>query len=73
MHGLLIETVEPGSPADRAGLQPGQQLLEIDGTRLRDLIDYSWLASDEEAELTLANADGQLQTVLLEPDPGEPQ
>ncbi len=72
MHGLLIETVEPGSPADRAGLQPGQRLLEIDGTRLRDLIDYSWLASDEEAELTLANADGQLQTVLLEPDPGEP-
>lgn len=72
MHGLLIETVEPGSPADRAGLQPGQQLLEIDGTRLRDLIDYSWLASDEEAELTVAAADGTLQTVLLEPDPGEP-
>lgn len=72
MHGLLIETVEPGSPADRAGLQPGQRLLEIDGTRLRDLIDYSWLASDEAAELTLANADGQLQTVLLEPEPGEP-
>ena len=72
MHGLLIETVEPGSPADRAGLQPGQLLLEIDGTRLRDLIDYSWLASDEEAELTLADADGQLHSVLLEPEPGEP-
>ena len=72
MHGLLIETVEPGSPADRAGLQPGQRLLEIDGARLRDLIDYSWLASDEEAELTLSDADGQLQTVLLEPEPGEP-
>ena len=72
MHGLLIETVEPGSPADRAGLQPGQLLLEIDGTRLRDLIDYSWLASDEVAEFTLANSDGQLQTVLLEPEPGEP-
>lgn len=72
MHGLLIETVEPGSPADRAGLQPGQRLLEIDGTRLRDLIDYSWLASDEEAELTVAAADGAIQTVLLEPEPGEP-
>ena len=72
MQGLLIETVEPGSPADRAGVLPGQRLLEIDGTRLRDLIDYSWLASDEETELTLANTDGQLQTVLLEPEPGEP-
>lgn len=72
MHGLLIETVEAGSPADRAGLQPGQRLLEIDGARLRDLIDYSWLASDDEAELTVAAEDGTIQTVLLEPEPGEP-
>ncbi len=71
MHGLLIETVEPGSPADRAGLQPGQHLLKIDGTRLRDLIDYSWLASDEEADLTVATQDGTIRTVLLEPEPGE--
>lgn len=72
MHGLLIETVEPGSPADRAGLQPGQHLLKIDGTRLRDLIDYSWLASDEETDFTVATQDGTIQTVLLEPEPGEP-
>lgn len=72
MQGLLIETVEPGSPADRAGLLPGQRLLEIDGTRLRDLIDYSWLASDDPAELTIAAEDGSSRTVLLEPDPGEP-
>lgn len=72
MQGLLIETVEPGSPADRAGLLPGQRLLEIDGTRLRDLIDYSWLASDDPAELTIATEDGSSRIVLLEPDPGEP-
>jgi len=71
MQGLLIEAVVPGSPSDRAGLLPGQRLLAIDGNRLRDLIDYSWLASDDQAEFTLAASDGSIQTVLVEPEPGE--
>jgi putative radical SAM enzyme (TIGR03279 family) len=71
MQGLLIETVAPASPAGRAGLLPGQRLLAIDGNRLRDLIDYSWLASDDQAEFTLATHDGTIQTVLIEPEPGE--
>lgn len=72
MAGLVIETVLPGSPAERAGLLPGEQLLAIDGHRLRDLIDYTWLASDEEAELTLLDRSGIQRTVWLEPEPGEP-
>lgn len=72
MTGMLIETVLPGSPADRAGLLPGERLLAIDGHRLRDLIDYTWLASDDEAELTVANQHGEQRIVLLEPEPGEP-
>lgn len=72
MQGLLIETVQPGSPADRAGLLAGQRLLEIDDTRLRDLIDYSWLTSDEPAEFTIADLDGTITTVELDPEPGEP-
>jgi len=72
MQGLLIETVMPGSPADRAGLTPGERLLAIDDTGLRDLIDYSWLASDDEQELTVSDQSGSLRTVLLEPEPGEP-
>lgn len=72
MQGLLIESVMPGSPASRAGLSVGERLLTIDGTRLRDLIDYSWLATDDEQELTISNQSGSIRTVLLEPEPGEP-
>jgi len=72
MAGLLIETVAPGSPAERAGLQPGQSLLTIDGQPLRDLIDYAYLAFDDEAELTVIDAAGTQRTVQLEPEPGEP-
>lgn len=73
MHnGLLIETVAEGSPAARAGILPGQRLLAINGTRLRDLIDYSWLALDEPADFCIAAPDGTVREVALTPAPGEP-
>lgn len=71
MQGLLIEAVTPDSPASRAGLAAGERLLSIDGTRLRDLIDYSWLTSDDDQELTVTNQTGSIRTVLIEPEPGE--
>ena len=30
-HGIVIEGVEPGSPASSAGLKPGDVITEIDG------------------------------------------
>lgn len=72
MQGLLITAISPGSPAERAGLKPGQRLLAIDGSRLRDLIDYSWLIGDDELELIIAEPDGELHDVWLEAEPGEP-
>lgn len=72
MQGLLITSVSPGSPADQAGLTPGERLLAIDGMRLRDLIDYSWLTGDENIELTIANQEGNRRTALLQSEPGEP-
>ena len=71
MQGLLIESVLPGSPSDRAGLLAGERLLAIDDLNLRDLIDYSWLATDEQAEFILAGLDGAIRTVLLDPEQGE--
>lgn len=71
MNGLLIEQVEPGSPADRAGLLPGQRLLAISDAKINDLIDYSWHQPYEPAELKVAGLDGNSFTTLLEPDPGE--
>ncbi|MBA4372975.1 MAG: DUF512 domain-containing protein [Thermodesulfovibrio sp.] len=37
--GIEIEEVLPGSPADRAGLKPGDHLLEVNGHKLKDAID----------------------------------
>jgi putative radical SAM enzyme (TIGR03279 family) len=51
MYGWVREVV-PESPADRAGLQPGDLIRTINGNMIRDLIDYRFYVADE--ELTIA-------------------
>ena len=47
MYGWVREVV-PESPADRAGLQPGDLLRTINGHAVRDLVDYRFYVADEE-------------------------
>ncbi|RMH33591.1 MAG: DegQ family serine endoprotease [Nitrospirae bacterium] len=39
-EGVVLTDVEPGSPADRAGLRPGDRLLEINRKPLATISDY---------------------------------
>ncbi len=41
----VISGVEPGSPADRAGICPGDELLSINGETVIDFIDYQALTA----------------------------
>src|SRR5581483_9276075 len=47
MYGWVREVV-PESPADRAGLQPGDLIRTINGHALRDLVDFRFYVADEE-------------------------
>ena len=47
MYGWVREVV-PESPADRAGLQPGDLIRTINGHLVRDLVDYRFYVADEE-------------------------
>ena len=47
MYGWIREVV-PASPADRAGLQPGDLIKSINGHLVRDLVDYRFYVADEE-------------------------
>lgn len=51
LYGWVREVV-PDSPADLAGIQPGDLLKAINGQPVRDLVDYQFYASEE--ALTLA-------------------
>ena len=51
---LRIDFVQPGSPADQAGLQTGQQILDIDGSRPGTLPEFNRLiVKDRGQEATL--------------------
>jgi putative radical SAM enzyme (TIGR03279 family) len=46
MYGWVREVV-PDSPADQAGMQPGDLLHSINGQMVRDLVDYRFYQADE--------------------------
>jgi len=35
-HSRLVQSVEPGSPAEQAGMKPGDRIIRINGARLEE-------------------------------------
>ena len=65
-RGALVQTVESGKPADRAGVKPGDVVVAIDNKPIstnRDLIDYiSYLPVGSNVNITVIR-DGQRRTL----------
>lgn len=65
-----VVSVVPGSPADRAGIDVGDELLTVNGQTVRDVIQYRLLV--DEAEVTLSVRRGGLEfDVEITKDEGE--
>jgi putative radical SAM enzyme (TIGR03279 family) len=52
MYGWVREVI-PDSPADLAGVQPGDLLRSLNGQPIRDLVDYRFYQAEEELALVL--------------------
>lgn len=51
--GGLISTVDPGSPAERVGIIPGDRLLAIDDKPIKDIVGLRFLQTDSRLKLTV--------------------
>lgn len=64
--GARIESVEPKSPADRAGIKAGDELVSINGKPIHDVLDYKFYSYDRRLVVELAR-----KKVKIRKDEGE--
>lgn len=62
----LISGVRPGSLAEFAGIEPGDELLELDGRVLRDAVDYQFYQAADEVQVHIRKANGLEELLVFE-------
>ncbi len=63
--------IEPNSPAARAGLEPGDEIVTVNGEVPRDVIRWQILTDDADVRLAVTR-DEQRFDVVVQKQPGEP-
>ena len=58
MCAHVISDVIKDSPAEKAGLKPGERLVSINGEVIEDIFDYQYLGIGEKLTLSLESEDG---------------
>jgi len=72
VSGIQVKSVLAGSVAQRAGVSPGDELLAVDGWRMRRLDEaQAWVQRDQPFELLLVR-DQRVMTLRLRPDTASP-
>jgi putative radical SAM enzyme (TIGR03279 family) len=55
----IIKEIELGSIAEELELEPGDELISINGTEIKDVLDYHFLVKDEELTVLIKKPDGE--------------
>lgn len=64
----VIAAVAPNSIASELGLIPGDKIVEVNGEKITDLIDFSFAFADEEVELLVERINGEQELFEIEKD-----
>ncbi|MGH9279018.1 MAG: PDZ domain-containing protein, partial [Acidimicrobiales bacterium] len=68
-----VVTVAPGSPAERAGLQPDDEIVSVGGCQPRDVIEWRMLVDEPDVELEVRRASAVATIpVTIGKGPGQP-
>ncbi|NLO89728.1 MAG: DUF512 domain-containing protein [Clostridia bacterium] len=68
---LTVKDVEPQSIAEEVGIEPGDILISINGSHVKDIIDYYYLSSDEFLDVEIKKPSGSIWVLDIEKDPDE--
>lgn len=65
---IIIKSVQPGSIAAEAGIEPGDVLVSIGGQRIQDIFDYRFLTTEENLLVEVKKKDGEIWEIEIEKD-----
>lgn len=71
MSMTAVKSVDPRSPARRAGVRVGEVLTHINGRPIVDVLDYKFYSYDPRLELTLKGPEGTVRTLRVRKGEGE--
>lgn len=64
----IIKTVQPGSIAEELEIEPGDELISINGQKIEDVFDYHYLVNDEYLTVLIRKPDGEEWELEIEKD-----
>lgn len=68
---MKIASISEGSPAERAKLHVGDEILSVDGHEIRDVIDLKYYTYDARLRIRVLRPDGREHTVRVRKSEGE--
>lgn len=70
-RGGMVSSVAPNSPAARQYVEVGDMILAAQGARVRDVIDWQWLADGDSVSLQVVKPGNVTEEFVLTREPGE--
>lgn len=64
----IVKSVQKGSIAEEIGLEKGDEIVAINGVKIKDILDYMFLSQDEEITLSVITKQGEECEVEIEKD-----
>ncbi|MBQ2865390.1 MAG: DUF512 domain-containing protein [Clostridia bacterium] len=64
----LIKAVEKRSPADKAGIKAGEKLISINGSPIRDVLDYDFYSYDSRLTVEIQSSAGVRKVKVSKPE-----